>query len=95
MDPEFRSRGIGKQMYFDFNDQMFNKYGKTIGSDSGQHMMTLETSPGIFISPSGRMWRDLRNKGLATTENPPIVNYIMAEPKIIKPYKKYSKGGKL
>lgn len=95
MDPEFRSKGIGKQMYFDFNDQMFNKYGKTIGSDSGQHMMTLETSPGIFISPSGRMWRGLRNKGLATTENPPIVNYIMAEPKVIKSYKKYSKGDKL
>lgn len=95
MDPEFRSKGIGKQMYFDFNDQMFNKYGKTIGSDSGQHMMTLETSPGIFISPSGRMWRGLHHKGLATTENPPIVSYIMVEPKAIKSYKKYSKGSKL
>lgn len=56
MDPEFRSRGIGKQMYFDFNDQIFDKYGTTIGSNSGQHMMTIEL-PGsnVRISPSGKL----------------------------------------
>ena len=96
MDPEFRSKGIGKQMYFDFNDQMFDKYGKTIGSSSGQHMMTMEL-PGsnIRISPSGNLWRGLRKNGLATTERPPVVDYIMAEPKTIKPYKKYTIGGKI
>lgn len=96
MDPEFRSRGIGKQMYFDFNDRMFKKYGKTIASSPYQHMTTLEVSPGFFISPSSRLWNGLKKQKLAVFEGPHLdKSFIMAEPKTIKPYKKYSKGGKL
>lgn len=96
MLPEFRSQGLGKQMYFDFNDRMFKTYGKTIASSPYQHMSTLEVSPGFFISPSSRLWNGLKKQKLAVFEGPHLnKSFIMAEPKIIKPYKLYRLGGKI
>lgn len=79
--PEFRSKGLGKQMYFDFNKQVFNKYGTTLHSSPYQHQTTLETSPGsgVFISPSSKLWRGLKQNNMATIQGNGLNKYYVMD----------------
>lgn len=97
VDPEFRSKGLGKQMYIDFNDYVFGTNGTTLRSYPHQHMFTLEDSEGRRISPSSNLWRGLRKDGYATLENkgPFTSDYIMAEPAKMMEIRKYLSGGPL
>lgn len=88
VSPEYRSQGIGKQMYFDFNERTFNELGSTLRSSPYQHQATLETEPGsgVFISPSSKLWRGLKANGLAEIGGSGLNRYyMMAEPSVIKP----------
>lgn len=88
VSPEYRSQGIGKQMYFDFNEHTFNELGSTLRSSPYQHQATLEIEPGsgIFISPSSKLWRGLKSNGLAEIGGSGLNRYyMMAEPSAIKP----------
>lgn len=96
VDPEFRSKGLGKQMYIDFNDYVFGTKGTTLRSSPHQHMFTLEDSEGRRVSPSSNLWRGLRKDGYATLENKGIFSdYIMAEPSKMLEIRKYLLGGPL
>lgn len=96
VDPQYRSSGIGRQMYYDFNKESFQKYGSTLHSSPYQHQLTLETEPGsgVFISPSSNFWRGLKQKGLASVEGSGLNKYyVMAQPKIIQEqYELFPKG---
>lgn len=75
--PEFRHRGLGKQMYFDFNDHVFNTYGTTLHSSPYQRV----GSTGAGMSPSNRLWKSLREKGFSSIEGNGLNKYdVMAEP---------------
>lgn len=77
VDPEFRYKGLGKQMYFDLNDHVFNTYGTTLHSDPMQRL----GSTGVGMSPSNRLWKSLRDNGISTVEGEGFNRYdIMAEP---------------
>lgn len=90
--PEYRSKGLGKQMYYDFNNHVYDELGTTLHSSPLQHQATLEVSPGIFISPSSRLWQGLKKSGLAHFEGTfPNRNYVMAEPSNIQT--KFRLGG--
>ena len=94
VDPEFRSKGLGKQMYFDFNKQVFDKYGTTLHSSPYQHQTTLETSPGsgVFISPSSKLWKGLKQNNMATIQGKGLDKYyVMDIPSNIIP--KFKNGG--
>lgn len=96
VDPEFRSQGIGKQMYFDFNEQTFNKFGTTLHSSPYQHQTTLETSPGsgVFISPSSKLWRGLKANNMATYQGQGLDKYyVMDVPYNIKT--EFKNGGSI
>ena len=96
VDPEFRSQGIGKQMYFDFNKQIFDKFGTTLHSSPYQHQMTLETSPGsgVFISPSSKLWRGLKTNNIATIQGQGLDKYyVMDVPSNIKT--EFKNGGSI
>jgi hypothetical protein len=77
VDPEFRYKGLGKQMYFDLNDHVFSTYGTTLHSDPMQRV----GSTGVGMSPSNRLWKSLRDNGMSTVEGEGFNRYdIMAEP---------------
>lgn len=96
VSPEYRSQGIGKQMYFDFNQQTFDKFGTTLHSSPYQHQATLEVEPGsgIFISPSSKLWRGLKQNNMATIQGQGLNKYyVMETPSNIKTEFKY--GGSI
>lgn len=75
-------------MYFDFNENTFNELGSTLRSSPYQHQATLEVEPGsgVFISPSSKLWRGLKQNGLAEIGGSGLNKYyMMAEPSKIKP----------
>jgi hypothetical protein len=82
--PEYRTKGLGRQMYYDFNENVFNQYGTTLRSFPGQHQMTLTDASGRRTSPSSNFWRSLTNDGLATFERNGIMgDYVMKEPSVV------------
>lgn len=81
VDPEFRHQGLGKQMYFDFNDHIFGNYGTTLHSSPYQRV----GSTGAGMSPSNRLWQSLRKNSLSTIEGEGLNKYdVMVEPSKIK-----------
>lgn len=92
VDPEFRHKGLGKQMYFDFNDNVYNTYGTTLHSSALQRVGYVD---GGGMSPSNRLWKSLTDNKLATTEGSGFDWWnIMANPSKIKTaYRK--QGGKM
>ena len=80
-------------MYFDFNQRTFDKLGTTLHSSPFQHQATFEIEPGsgIFISPSSRLWRGLKQSGQATFEGKGLDKYyVMAKPSEIKDIRYFS-----
>ena len=92
VDPEFRHKGLGKQMYFDFNDNVYNTYGTTLHSSALQRVGYVD---GGGMSPSNRLWKSLTDNKLATTEGGGFDWWnVMANPSKIKAaYRK--QGGKM
>ena len=83
-------------MYFDFNKQIFDKFGTTLHSSPFQHQFTLETSPGsgVFISPSSKLWRGLKTNNMATIQGQGLDKYyVMDVPSNIKT--EFKNGGSI
>lgn len=80
--PEYRYKGLGPQMYYDFNDNIYNRYGTTLHSDPLQRV----GSTGNGKSPSNRLWDKFVNEGAATYEGTGFRRHnVMALPYKISP----------
>ena len=64
-------------MYFDFNDNVFSKYGTTLHSSPYQRL----GSTGAGMSPSNRLWKSLVDSKLSTIEGSGLNKYnVMTKP---------------
>lgn len=69
-------------MYYDFNDNIYNRYGTTLHSDPLQRV----GSTGNGKSPSNRLWDKFVNEGVATYEGTGFRRHnVMALPYKISP----------
>lgn len=86
VSPDYRSSGIGKKMYFDFNKKVYDELGRPLRSSPFQHQFTMkDPETGRLISPSSRLWKGLKDKGMARTIGSGFNwEYVMEPPSVIQ-----------
>jgi hypothetical protein len=80
--PDYRYRGLGPQMYYDFNDRVYTQYGTTLHSSPMQQLGFTEQGK----SPSKQLWKKFTDEGVSTYEGTGFNRHnVMVEPSKTSP----------